>query len=895
MKPLKLIMSAFGPYKDQVEVDFTKVGNNGIFLITGDTGAGKTTIFDGISFALFGESSGSNRESISLRSKFAKSDTETFVELTFTHRDKVYTITRNPSYLVPKKRGNGETIKSSDATLKYDENIIAGLKTVNEKITDILGINSKQFKQIAMLAQGEFLKILFADSDERKTVFRKIFNTEVFDLITAKLNEKHKNNKENIESIKTEFITNVNNINFSENIIDIDKSNLTEENITKIIEYLKSELNLNLNKVSELEKSIVIKDKELKQLEERIKQIATNNQKLMEYNLLKQEEQQLKEKEPEINKTIEIIEQNNKILRIIKPIEINIVKFEQDIKDTLDKIDIKIMHIKEYEEEEQNVVNKEKKLKELPSIIEKYNSLKVEINNNNDILKYFEEVISYYKEKKYLDDSYIITYDKYQILDADYKIQEDKYFRNQAGIIANKLQKNLPCPVCGSINHPNPAKTESEVLTKEELELLKEKVEIQLKEVNVIKEKISSVKSKIDLINIKTNCKDEDETNKLSLEIKTKNERLSIAANKLKKEFDHIYQFITSSKIDIEKFSLLEFINNFNKENGKIKEELQSSRSLLEEYQHTLSKQKIILSKETKKLQELIKQIGFKDQDDYRKKLLSEENINALNEAVKQHEKEKTTNNIKLIEIEKSLTSNKSLDLTEDQNKLQGLQNELENLAEEKQKFYSIYDNNLKIHNKLVTTSKKLLEYMDKFSIYEELYKLSSGTLSGKRRISFEQYVQATYFDMVLYEANLRFQNMTDGRFKLLRKETAESLNSKFALDLDVYDEYNGSRRDVKSLSGGEAFKASLSLALGLSDVIQNFSGGIVIDTLFIDEGFGSLDQESREQAINTLNLISNNNKLIGIISHVSELKDRIDKKIIVTKNREGSQVNIVI
>ena len=178
-------------------------------------------------------------------------------------------------------------------------------------------------------------------------------------------------------------------------------------------------------------------------------------------------------------------------------------------------------------------------------------------------------------------------------------------------------------------------------------------------------------------------------------------------------------------------------------------------------------------------------------------------------------------------------------------------------------------------------------------TIYEDLYKLSSGNITGKRKISFEQYVQATYFDMVLQEANTRFNNMTNGRYRLLRKETADSLSAKFALDLDVYDEYNGSKRDVKSLSGGESFKASLSLALGLSDVIQNYSGGINIDAIFIDEGFGSLDAESRELAINTLNTLSNGNKLIGIISHVSELKDRIDKKIVVSKTKDGSIVNI--
>ena len=240
-------------------------------------------------------------------------------------------------------------------------------------------------------------------------------------------------------------------------------------------------------------------------------------------------------------------------------------------------------------------------------------------------------------------------------------------------------------------------------------------------------------------------------------------------------------------------------------------------------------------------------------------------------------------------------TNEEIISLEEEYEQLNVKKIEIQNLKEKKQQIFSIYDNNNKISNKLENTSKNLIENMKKFSIYEELYKLSSGNISGKRRISFEQYVQATYFDMVLYEANKRFQNMTDGRFKLLRKEIADNLSSKFALDLDVYDEYNGSKRDVKSLSGGESFKAALSLALGLSDIIQSYSGGVVIDTLFIDEGFGSLDTESREQAINTLNSLIDSNKLIGIISHVTELKERIDKKIVINKTADGSKIEIEV
>ena len=220
-------------------------------------------------------------------------------------------------------------------------------------------------------------------------------------------------------------------------------------------------------------------------------------------------------------------------------------------------------------------------------------------------------------------------------------------------------------------------------------------------------------------------------------------------------------------------------------------------------------------------------------------------------------------------------------------------QEELENMRRQQMEYHRIFENNNRILVDLQTNSKKLDSKIKEFTMVEDLSKIANGTVYGKRRIEFEQFVQASYFDMVIIEANKRLLKMTDNRFLLVRKESSERVSDKIGLELEVIDNYNGKRRDVKSLSGGEAFKAALSLALGLSDVIQSYSGGIVVDTMFIDEGFGSLDTESREQAINTLNQLTDNHKLIGIISHVTELKERIDKKIIVTKSTGGSKITV--
>jgi len=893
VKPINLTLSAFGPYKDKVNIDFNKLGTSGIFLITGDTGAGKTTIFDGISFALFGETSGSHRETTTLRSKFANKETETYVELTFSHKNKEYTITRNPSYLVHKKRGEGYTTKPSDVTLKYDNVVLTGTNPVNEKVIEILGINAKQFKQISMLAQGEFLKILFANSDERKIIFRKIFNTENLDLITNKLSELYKNNKEEVENLKTEFLTNVSNITLKENIIYTDKSSLTNETINEIISLLEQELTINDKDYKTINNLINRQDLEYKQLDNIIKNNEENNNRIKEYNLLLKEKSELKTKEPEIKDKKDAIKKNIEILRTIKPIEINLDNINKDIISLENKIKNITKIIEDNRQKIELIKDKESKIKELQPLVENYNKLLSEETKLTETNNHILEIISYYQYKLKLQDDYNNKYEIYKKLDLEYKEADDKYFRNQAGIIAKKLKENSPCPVCGSTNHPNIAITEDKVLTKEELDLKKEQLETKTKELNIVKENISSINSKIELIGKKINSICEDDVKQLQQEIKTKLKENKTKITETIKKFNQTYKYITNSVTNLDTFTLVDFINDFNKDNNILKEEYETNKNINKEYLNTLKELKQKEGTENKKLNIMIKELGFKNIDDYHQNTLTENNINLLEEEIKKYENNKTTIKTKIKELSKLITNKEIVDLTEDLSKLNNLNIEIQKLKEEKQNLFSIYDNNLKIKTKLERTQTKLNKILEKYSLYENLYKLSSGNITGKRKISFEQYVQATYFDMVLHEANIRFNNMTDGRYRLLRKETADSLSSKFALDLDVYDEYNGSKRDVKSLSGGESFKASLSLALGLSDVIQNYSGGINIDAIFIDEGFGSLDGESRELAINTLNTLSDGNKLIGIISHVSELKDRIDKKIIVSKTKEGSIVSI--
>lgn len=895
MKPINLKISAFGPYKDEVNIDFTKLGENGIFLITGDTGAGKTSIFDAISFAIFGEVSGSNRPIQSIRSDFADINLDTYVELEFIHKNKKYKILRNPAYEKPKKKGEGFTKKSADASLEYDDIVVSGIKNVDIKIEEILGINAKQFKQISMLAQGEFLKILFAESKERTEIFRKIFDTNIYNSIARKLKEKLKINEDELKELKNSFITNTANILWEkEKYINLD-SKINEIDIDNVLKELEQELKENKKENSKIEEEITKQEREIKVIEENISKQEELNLKIENYKQLLTKQNEYKKQEEEIEKLKNKIAQNQKIREIIKPKadKVNnekeiIKKLEKDL-DTI-KRNIQIGNAKEKEHEKKvEIVNKiGEKYKEYNNYLE----IKKELLEKANIIKNIENLEitknNYLKEYEQLEK-------EYKIINNEYLEKESEFFKEQVGIIAEKLEENKPCPVCGSITHPNIAKKSASVLSKEELEKIKENLEIKQNNKLKKQEECIKVNSQINIL-IQEIGKESD--NKLELES---------AKNKLKEEFNinkeklisieqtilKEYKSISNKNLDITKFEYDKFKDSIIDLINLEKNVLVKSKTLQEEKMNQLQESNLRLDKYTKEYFNELLKLRFKNEEEYNKILLTNIEIENIQKNIEDFTRNVAINNTKISDLEKEAKGKSTKDLKIQKEKLMAYKNILIEKRKEYVKVKGKLDNNMRIYKLLLENAKELKQKIKDFIIYDELSRTANGTLAGKKRIEFEQYVQATYFDMVILEANKRLAKMTENRYFLIRKEEPEKISDKIGLDLEVKDNYNGKIRDVKSLSGGEAFKAALSLALGLSDVIQSYSGGIVVDTLFIDEGFGSLDTESREQAINTLSLLIDNNKLIGIISHVTELKERIDKKIIVTKTSDGSKIEI--
>ncbi len=896
MKPINIIISAFGPYKDKVIIDFTKLGENGIFLITGDTGAGKTSIFDAISFAIFGEVSGSNRPIQSIRSDFADPETETFVELEFLHKNKIYKILRNPTYEKPKKKGDGFTKKTADASLEFDDKVVTGIKNVDTKIEEILGINAKQFKQIAMLAQGEFLKILFAESKDRTEIFRKIFDTNIYNLIAKKLKEKLKDNEENLKELKNSFTTNTANILWSvENKVDISAKDLNEVDIATVVEVLKSEIKNNEAENIKLQEKILKKEQEINVDEENIKKQEELNIKIKNYNELLKKQIEYKQQEKEIEELKTKISKNQKAKERIKPKEEKVKNQEEQIQrleKDLENLNTKIIDGQKKEKEHNTKIELVNKIGEIykeycncveikDELLEKANRLK---NIEKLELKKAEQVKEYTKIEN-----------EYKVMNVDYLEKEDEFFKEQAGILAEKLEENKPCPVCGSIEHPKIAQKSVSVLTKQELDVLKKSLENKQKEKQLKQEECIKTNSQINTLveEFKDDSNEEFNLEKFKNlirdEFNKNKEKLEINEKMISEEYNKLsLNTLVLKEFDFEKFKdgVIEAIN-------LEKNELIKDQTIQEEKNKQLLEGKTKLKEYNEEYSKELLNLGFKTEEEYKNVLIADKEIENLQKYVEQFNTNVTVNNTKILEIEKEVKDKQKLDLTESKAKLIKAKNELEEERKVHIQAKGKLDNNTRIYNLLTENSKELKKKMKDFLIYDELNRTANGTLPGKKRIEFEQYVQATYFDMVILEANKRLAKMTENRYWLVRKEEPEKISDKVGLDLEVVDNYNGKKRDVKSLSGGEAFKAALSLALGLSDVIQSYSGGVVIDTLFIDEGFGSLDTESREQAINTLSLLIDNNKLIGIISHVTELKERIDKKIIVTKTNDGSKIEI--
>ena len=930
MRPNKLVLSAFGPYASKVELDLSKLGENGVYLITGDTGAGKTTIFDAITFALFGKPSGDIRDVKTLRSEYANEEIETYVELDFIYHDEEYHIYRRPEYTYTHVQKNGEVKQRSKATDAYlilpNGDRIVKPTEVTKQVEQLLGMKRDQFRQIAMIAQGSFLEILNADTKERGRLFEKVFMTSKYSVLMDRLNQMAKESSIALNDAKLRLQQIISDIRvpeilqkqyeqtletFAMNDIQpvydlLDKIIIGAkegiENLQKQKEQVQKQLQKSRKEETEKTKQLqdllslekLLKEKPVKEEKANryTERLKTDGEKYrIQIDALKKEQAQIEHELPEYAgltkltaKLAEIKKQGSSVLKDLET--------KTSLKKQLDE-DITLK-----QKEAQILTDSELSLNKLFIKEEEIEKKISAFYHASMIQSNYQNAVDTLKEKtQFLQEST----DRKAMLQKQYDDAQLSYFANQAGLLASRLIKGEPCPVCGSIEHPRPASYSDQLVTQEEINQYKKKADQVEKEYQVASKacvdanlKMSTLQNELELVlksvteqtiplrNVKTFI-DEHTTQlkKEQKEISTRIKQLQQQSKryqellkmipKLQQKLTALAEEVSQSEITQAKLSV---------EHEQIQKQVQETTAKLKYSSETEAKNRVaILAKQILEYQQQIDQLANESKLAMDELVYVSAQIDML--------KEKVESSIDEIPLQK--------------NQLGLLQAEIENLQVQQEEILkSIHD--IQMYESDAQDTKKKIKsesdtYQTKLSRYSSLRELADVAMgngrSSKEKITLQEYVQIAYLDRMIHKANERYLSMSNQQYQLVRSAGTKDKRSHEALDLDVIDFSNGSIRPVSSLSGGESFIASLALALGMSDEIQSQAGGIQIDTMFIDEGFGTLDQDSLNNAIQTLMKLSGENRLVGIISHVKELKERIHKGIIVTKDLHGSHGSV--
>jgi DNA repair protein SbcC/Rad50 len=1031
MRALKLSMTAFGPYLDKQVIDFEALGDESIFLITGPTGAGKTTIFDAICFALYGKASGSDRDQDSLRSHFAAADEPTEVEFQFALNNKVYEIVRNPKQLKKKERGDGYTEEPAKAQIYEIKNgekylLSSRIKDVNETIEDRLGFDYEQFRKMVLIPQGEFRKLISENSREREAILQKIFRTHFYEKMTEELKVKSKELEAELTKLKNDIHYELSKVTWQQ--VDIPEDDTTEN----YLEMLKNEIEETKN-LEMLQQNL--KDKQLERVaiaEEKLRKASLVEEKYKEQQTLTKQFEDMEQQKDSISdkkeklklakiaeKIIPLEDQanarkeewNHQIVRLQKQKEkVSQLKLEfatvhsnyqdaqskeherenlkQEINDArkkLDQVNSYLTLTKEVEklkrEKEKYNINLQSIEREIQDNDAKLSTIEKQLTNESILTKtYYEtketltkqeelhhKLIAYQFEENKLVDlrrQYLNAQDLYKEKQAIIKQLKTEYDRLEqqqkeqfASVLAHQLVSGEPCPVCGSTHHPNKAVHESIENNFEQIDLLKQQIQKEELEFEMVQREFVDHKTngqtqrglvdklqaeihelypsfnseEIDSLLLTLNHEINSIKNKLAAIIQkqkelenmqTEREALQNRSKELKQTFDlilvkdkeinddlvrreaileqHEKQLPTDLKNPAE-FSarIIEKENYYN----RIMEEWEQLKSTFEAINDSLKREITVLEqqeefeKETKrnfdiqqeKFVNLTIESGFETLEAYNQVKLPLEMQQNIKTEIETFDVKMEQIRYRLTQLQEQLASVERVNLDEIEAEVTAYKHELNSIHEKLLTLQSKRKHDEDILQNLLAILTKMKKLDADYYIVGSLADLSSG--NNALRLSFERYVLASFLDEILLQANIRLDRMTDHRYQLIRSGEVAKRGAQSGLDLEVMDHHTGITRSVKTLSGGEGFKAALSLALGLADVVQAHAGGVQLDTLFIDEGFGTLDEVSLQQAIDCLKDLQESNRLLGIISHVPALKNEIHAKLVITPSHRGSNL----
>ena len=921
MRPLKIKISAFGPYAGVTQIDMEKLGTNGLYLITGDTGAGKTTIFDAICFALYGEPSGANRENSMLRSKYADADTPTEVELVFENRGKIYTVKRNPEYMRPSKRGDGETKQTANAELKMpDGEVITKDKYVTETVRNIIGVDRNQFAQIAMIAQGDFLKLLLAKTEDRQKIFREIFKTAYYQKLQDRLKQESGKLGDEFELARKSIEQYIKGIvcdsesEYYELVMSAKNNGMPVEEVEELIANIlirdeQTEAHLE-EQSAQMEEKLGILNAAKSRFDDYVKLENSYNANVDTFNKrqdsktaleaklneAKAKELQIKEKSALVveikaqyseyencDAAVMALQKSKSALEKAEKSAEDCTKKEETVKATIEDIQSRLKDV-------QNAGEKREKLK-----AEKQNA-QIARDKNLDIIKdikNLEKLASDYAtaQKNYLSAS--VTAEEKQSI---YQQINKAFLDEQAGVLAQNLQDGTPCPVCGSLNHPSKAQLSADAPTEVQVKAAKDEAEKALSVMTEKSNTANTIKGRMDADRETLCAKIPQEFAGLEdaqLLIKL-NEQNDLLGQKIS-EYDN------AIKAE-EKAAAIK--NELEEKLPQAQNQLETVKGLKAEAEKTAATEKANAVQYENQIKALKEKLKYESVSDAQKAVkMLEAEISDEQQFIENAQKALDEEKQAISQLEGVISQQKEQLVNKPEGDIVAISGEIADIltrkntvAQQLKAVHARIVQNKQTKENISARSAQLLEIEQKWTWVKALSNTANGNVPKKEKIMLETYIQTTYFDRIINKANRRFMIMTNGQYDLVRRDTASNMRSQSGLELDVIDHYNGTRRSVKTLSGGESFKASLSLALGLSDEIQSSAGGIKLDTMFVDEGFGSLDGESLQQAMAALTSLADGNRLVGIISHVAELKEKIDNQIVVTKEKSGgSKVTVVV
>lgn len=906
MRPVYIRMSAFGPYAGIQELNMEELGAGGLYLITGDTGAGKTTIFDAITFALYGEASGDSREAGMLRSKYADPSVPTEVELTFIYGGKTYKVCRNPEYERPTKRGTGMTMQKAEAELIYpDGRVVTKPKDVTAAVTEIMGVNREQFCQIAMIAQGKFRDLIEKGTTERQKIFREIFRTAPYQQVQDILKGKYRALERECETLRESVKQYIQGILWNK---DASEETPVEEVMELLTEQNKADQEIQAGLFEELQQKEQVLQKIRSELErdrerkkrQKLYQELQNRRKAQREQIteLQQRYREEQGKEPERRRLADEISRLESLMPQYLHLE-ELKKNERADQDEREKLSGKQRQYEAKQEELKGKIQEGREAGEsLADAPEEYQKLLFESEKHQKCMERLQNLSKVILQYEKLQQNLLVKQQEYQTVrdrvqkkESEYRVKNQAFLDEQAGILAQTLVEDQPCPVCGSIHHPAPAEQNPGAPSKDELELLQQELEqCRVREAEASRkagELLGNVQSRAESI------KREAE----GLELTGTLEEMKHQLANLQKQGQTTEKQLQQEKgLASEKVKQKDMWNRLLPEQEKALEKVTEELQQIRERQAAVESKQKAAGEEIQRLTEVLPYPGQKEAQEKHIELVQKQNV--MKRQLEQAEKTVQTAEVeiagtegRLKELRQQLEEAVEVDTEALRQKQAEIETEKAACEERGKELHHRIQNNQSVLKNLQNRSKELVEKEKQYTMVRSLAVTALGNIPGKEKIMLETYVQMTYFDRIIARANTRLMVMTGGQYEMKRRRGSSNLRSQSGLELDVIDHYNGSERSIRTLSGGESFQASLSLALGLADEIQASAGGIRLDTMFVDEGFGSLDSESLEQAVQALAGLAESKRLVGIISHVDELKNRIDRQIVVKKERSGGSI----